>query len=263
MDKLEYKTVATEFKAVGDLGIYEGHFSIFNNVDDGNDMVHPGAFTKTIIERGKRVKIFYAHDWMKLIGPPPEVLDEDAKGLHAKGHLTLESFWGREAWALMKDNALTEGSFGYEPMKWDYENPATGAQVEGDDRWMTPGIIRHLRELKLYELSPVPLGMNALTQVEAVKYALLRGGAGHRPDEPLDTYLETLLAVTKALKEGRTLSAGSKEKIQGAVDALSSALEALNTLLAAADPDAGKALQSALLRRARAAEFALTIGLRS
>lgn len=264
MDRMEYKAVATEFKAVDDQGIFEGHFSIFGNVDDGGDMMHAGAFAKTIVERGKRVKVFYAHDWQKLIGPPPDVLQEDVRGLHVKGRLTLDSFWGREAWALMKDGALTEASIGYEPVKWDYQAP-DGSQISEQDAWATRGVIRNLREVKLYEVSPVPLGMNALAEVAAIKAALSTRNP-HWQDikqEPLDTYLTTLGRIAAELKDGRVLSAGNKEKVQGAVSALASALEALNALLAAADPDAGKALQSTLLRRARAAEYALTMGLRN
>jgi uncharacterized protein len=264
MDKIEYKSVATEFKAAGDQGVYEGHFSIFGNVDDGGDMMHAGAFAKTIAERGKRVKVFYAHDWSKLIGPPPDLLEEDARGLHVKGRLTLASFWGREAWELMKDSALTEASIGYEPVKWDYQAP-DGAQISEQDAWATRGVVRNLREVKLYEVSPVPLGMNGLADVEAIKAALLtRSPHGHSlKEEPLETYLTTLGMIAAQLKGGRVLSAGNKEKVQGAVSALESALEALNALLAAADPDAGKALQSTLLRRARVAEYALTMALRN
>ncbi len=254
--KLEFKTAAIEFKASGEAGEYEGHFSIFGNVDDGQDVVHPGAFQKTIQERGKRVKVFYAHDWMKLIGPAPDVLEEDALGLFAKGRLTISrngekgSFWADETWALMKDNALNEGSFGYEAVKFDFENASAP----------TSQLTRHLRELKLYEISPVPLGMNALTQIRAVKAALtgtLEAGA-----DPLDFLTGKLTALTTSmseLKEGRTLSATSKEKVTNAVSALEAALEALHALLAAAEPPKGQPTRhSALLaRRLRLAGLAL------
>jgi len=156
-NEIEFKAAAVEFKA-GDGGSYDGHFSVFGNVDDGNDIAEPGMFAKTLKENGHRVKVFYAHDWMKLIGPPPKVLEEDSVGLHAKGALTVGSFWGREAYELMKDGALTEGSFGYRTVKHDYDEMG----------------IRHLREVKLFEISPVPLGMNPLTQVSLAKGLLSR-----------------------------------------------------------------------------------------
>lgn len=155
---LEYKATPSEFKAEGDKGEYEGHFSVFGNVDDGGDIAERGMFTKTLEERGDRVKVFYAHDWGKLIGPTPRTIEEDAHGLFAAGRLTLGSFWGGEVWALMKDNALNEGSFGFRTIKSDYDE----------------GGLRHLHEVELYEISPVPLGMNAATSVQAIKAAALR-----------------------------------------------------------------------------------------
>lgn len=150
---LQYRAYPAEFKAAGDKGIYEGYFSIFGNQDDGGDVMLAGAFAKTIAERAQRIKVFFGHDWSKLIGPPPDVLEEDSKGLYAKGRLTLGSFWGNEAWQLMKDGALREGSIGYETLVADWD----------------PRGVRFLKEVKLYEISPVPLGMNPLTEIQAVK----------------------------------------------------------------------------------------------
>lgn len=168
---LQYKAYPVEFKA-GDKGIYEGYFSIFGNQDDGGDVMMAGAFAKTIAERAARIKVFFGHDWSKLIGPPPDVLQEDSKGLYAKGRLTLGSFWGNEAWQLMKDGALKEGSIGFENMVSDWDQRG----------------VRFLKEVKLYEISPVPLGMNSLTEVQAVK--MFRSAD--------DSTLAMLLAAIKA-----------------------------------------------------------------
>jgi hypothetical protein len=232
---MEYKIFGAEFKAQGDKGEYEGYFSIFGNVDDGGDVIHPGAFSKTIQERGRRVKVFYAHDWNKLIGPPPEVLTEDSKGLFARGRLTLDSFWGREVWALMKDGALTEGSIGYEAVKFDYDESG----------------VRNLREVKLYEISPVPLGMNALTELRAVKgaQAMTDGDAlASAVMKALNAARGAALEALGEAKTGRVLSAGNKEKVQNAIAALSAAMDALQELLAAAEPE--KQLHSALMHEA-------------
>ena len=59
---LQYRAYPVEFKA-GDKGIYEGHFSVFGNQDDGGDVMMAGAFAKTIAERAARIKVFFAHDW--------------------------------------------------------------------------------------------------------------------------------------------------------------------------------------------------------
>lgn len=186
MGIFENKTVAAEFKAVGDKGEYEGYFAIFGNIDDGLDICHAGMFAKTIAERGKRLKVLAYHDFEKLVGPAPTVLREDSRGLYAKGRLTIKrpgnegAFWANQVWALMKDGALNEGSFKFLPVKFDYEN--RNGQT-----------IRNLREVKLYEISFVPLGMNPLTQVSAVKAAL-------RADKRMALLQARLRAAGLALK---------------------------------------------------------------
>ncbi|MBX3056919.1 MAG: HK97 family phage prohead protease [Anaerolineae bacterium] len=233
---MEHKTTPVEFKASKEPGRYAGYFSVFGNIDDGGDIIHQGAFSKTIAERRNRIKLFYAHDWEKLIGPPPDMLSEDDRGLYAEGRLTLESFWGKEVWALMSDNALNEGSIGYETVagKTDYTDDG----------------VRNIREAKLYEISPVPLGMNPLTAVNAVKAGALKPDAAYA----------AFLAIIDEIKAGRVLSSANADRVRSALTAVESLAEVLNELLAAAEPEPGKAApHSALLeRRLRAAKLALS-----
>lgn len=253
--EMEYKAFQVEFKATGDKGEYEGHFSVFGNIDDGLDVMHEGAFAKTIAERGKRVKVFYAHDWMKLIGPAPDVLKEDAIGLFAQGRLTLESFWGKEVWALMKDNALNEGSIGYLPVKYDYEVP------EGKTEWER---VRHLREVMLYEISPVPLGMNALSSVQALKAALApslsQGERGIRGSEdPVAWWAEKAAAVARELSALKDVAVTpeNKTKVASAAAEMRRALDDVQNLTAAEEPQPKMVHSSLLVKRLRAAELAL------
>lgn len=236
MPDMEYKSFASEFKAL-DEGVYEGHFAVFGNVDEGRDVIHQGAFTKTLQERAGRVKVFYAHDWDKLLGPPPDTLLEDEVGLLARGRLTLDSFWGREVWALMRDGALTEGSIGYQAIKYDFED-----QGDGSD-WP----VRHLREVKLFEISPVPLGMNPLTSVRAVKTAVAQGAL------PPGQTLAVLEALAEELKGGRLLVTADRAQVQAVQAAVQAAGEALTAHLVKTQPvDVG-----VLARRLRVAELAL------
>ena len=133
-------------------------------------------------------------------------------------------------------------------MKFDFENQ--------------PGInVRNLREVKLYEISPVPLGMNALTEIRAVKAAMqMRNDDGPRnvmnDEVMLKAYVEKWNAFILEMKEGRVLSTSSKEKVVNAIGAMEGAMDALNDLLTAAEPQ--KMLHSALLtKRLRAAELQL------
>lgn len=243
MPDLEYKALAAEWKAdPAQEGAYEGYFSRTGNLDDGGDIIVKGAFTKTLQERAGRVKVFYQHDPEKLIGPTPDVLEEDSQGLYAKGRLTLGSFWGREAWALLKDGALTEGSIGYKAIPARTEYTPDG---------------RVLNEVKLYEISPVSLGMNPLTQIAAVK-AALRAGAG--AEEPM----ALLAALLTEVKEGRMLSGVNVGKLQTAADAMRAALDTMQGLIDAAQPAPPKAADhSHLLRQLHLLELELTTPYRS
>lgn len=180
---MRYKSLPLDLKATEqEKGGYKGHFAVFGNVDLGGDIIHPGAFTKTLQERAGRIKVFMGHDWSKLIGPPPALIKEDAIGLYAEGRLTLGSFWGKEAYALISDGALTEGSIGYYAMKWDYEETEDHSQV-----------ICNLREIMLLEISPVPLGMNPLTTVETAKSLAMQGMDWFQGRSVLETLLGKVL----------------------------------------------------------------------
>lgn len=157
---LEYKSGSAEYKAEGDTGEFEGYFAITGNVDDGGDVIEPGAFKKTLAETGDRVKLFYQHDPKLLIGVPTHI-EEDSRGLFVKGRLVLESFWGHEAWVLMKANALKEGSIGYNSI------PARTQFKNGH---------RHMSEIILHEASPVSIGMNSATSIRALKEWTADGG---------------------------------------------------------------------------------------
>ena len=226
---MEYKAVPLELKADGDEGVVEGHYSIFGNVDDGEDRMHPGSFAKTIQERGKRVKVFFGHAWDKLIAPPPSVLQEDSTGLFAKYNCVLESFWGNEAWVLIKSGAMTEGSFGFEAVKFDYDEKG----------------VRDLREVKLFEISPVPLGMNPLTSIRAIKSGAI----------PNDQHLDIIAGILEEIQAGRMLVTVKPKELIPVRDTFSALADAINEKLVAAEPVVDHS--PLLVARLRMAEHAM------
>jgi HK97 family phage prohead protease len=56
----ERKTVV-EVRTVSDR-VVTGFPSVFGNVDDGGDLVEPGAYVKTLQERGDRLRWLWQHD---------------------------------------------------------------------------------------------------------------------------------------------------------------------------------------------------------
>lgn len=112
-------------------GIFSGYGAVVGNIDDGGDIIEPGAFTKTIAEGWERVKILALHNdcWLP-IGRPIE-LREDAKGLFIKAKVSDTSM-GRDVKVLLKDGVLNELSIGYDPVVFDYDESGIRAPPRGE-----------------------------------------------------------------------------------------------------------------------------------
>jgi len=156
-------------------GVVEHVISVFGNIDDGGDIVHNGAFKKTIQENGPggadRIRATWQHDIWEPIGKPLE-MDEvgqadlpdqvlarapDATGgLHVVTKISM-THRGQDAYTLLLDEVLREWSIGYYPVKRQWED-----DVEGDP-------IRHLFEVKLIEYALVTLAMNIGAVTSIVK----------------------------------------------------------------------------------------------
>jgi HK97 family phage prohead protease len=172
----EYKTISfTGFKMEEDKGIVEHLVSIFGVEDLGGDVVHPGAFTKTIQERGERIRVLDSHQRgsiLNVLGKtlslkeiprdklPTEVLSEYPKatgGLWARTQFLLDTPEGKGAFSRIKAGAVDEFSFGYDTLDEDFSDNKEGHEV------------RNLRTLRLWEYSPVIFGMNPATTITGVK----------------------------------------------------------------------------------------------
>lgn len=153
---IERKTVRFEVKDVDEEeGTFTGYASTFSKHPDSyGDIVDPGAFKKTLQERGNRIKILWNH--MEPIGKPLE-LTEDEKGLLVKGKLSLGVQRAREVLSLMRDGVITEMSIGYNTMKETWEDG-----------------IRHLQEVRLWDVSPVIFAANPEALIIGVKMAELK-----------------------------------------------------------------------------------------
>lgn len=143
-----------EMKAVTEEGQIEGYGAILGNVDKGGDRIIEGAFAKTLAmhaKNGTRPLMLWNHNSDEPIGVWEEVA-EDRKGLKVKGKIVLETARGREVHALLKAQALRGLSIGYRTVSDSIENG-----------------IRLIKELDLWEISPVSFPMNAKAGVTAVK----------------------------------------------------------------------------------------------
>lgn len=150
---IEHKTVKFEIKEIDEEeGTFSGYAATFSEFPDSyGDIIEPGAFKKTIKEMKNRVKILWNHYPLEPIGKPIE-LSEDKTGLLVNGKLSLGVQRAREVLSLMKDGVITEMSIGYNTMKETF--------VEG---------VRHIQEVKLWDVSPVTFAANPEAVILGVK----------------------------------------------------------------------------------------------
>ena len=157
------KTFPFECKGVDlDDGTFTGYASTWTREPDAyGDVVDKGAFKKTIKEQKGRIKILWNHHFDEPIGKPIE-LSEDATGLLVKGKLVLGVQRAREVLELMRAGVINEMSIGFDTIAEKFVG-------DGRDR------VRHLKELRLYDVSPVTFAANPsamILDVKALEHAL-------------------------------------------------------------------------------------------
>jgi len=106
-------TFAPSRVTLGVDGAVEGYASLFGEIDQARDMVMPGAFEKTLANRGlRRIPMLFQHDPAEPVGIWLE-LREDFRGLWARGRLIPDVARGRELLALVKAGAIDGLSIGH------------------------------------------------------------------------------------------------------------------------------------------------------
>jgi Escherichia/Staphylococcus phage prohead protease len=130
-------------------GSFKGVASVYGNVDLGGDVVDRGAFDKTLQE-GRTFPLLWQHMPNMPIGSV-QITDSDL-GLQVDGKLVLEDPQARIALAHLKARTIKGLSIGYDTIKDSIENG-----------------VRHLKELRLWEVSVVTFPMNEAAMVTSVK----------------------------------------------------------------------------------------------
>lgn len=210
------KTATIKFK---DDGLAEGEFigyaSIFGNKDSYGDVVIKGAFDTTLAEwehSGFKVPVLWGHrtDDPDLNLGECITATEDEKGLKVHVKLDLDCPKAASTYRLLKAGRVNQMSFAYKVIDGAYIQPE-GEGMSWRDAYY------ELRELKLYEVSVVPIGANDQTEILAVKS----------------------LARALAAKAGRSLSSKNEDAIRSAADQLEDALVSLKSVLPDEDDPAG------------------------
>lgn len=210
------KSFNLEIKAVQEDGFFSGYGAVFGNVDWYNDVILPGAFSKTLEEWASKNKfppVLWNHNDSEPIGVYTKIY-EDAKGLYVEGRLLIDDVpRAKSTHALLKAGAIDGLSIGYITKK-------ANKQTNG---------IRELVELGLGEISIVTTPANEESLITSVKSKLEGGELPSLPE------FEKFLRESGFSKSQATVIAGkglrhllseSEDEIQQA-KSISSALNIL------------------------------------
>jgi len=169
---------------------FMGYASTFGNVDEVGDIIERGAFKKSIKERGpsgsNQIKVLWQHN--EPLGIPMKMY-EDENGLYVEGKVSKTRL-GDEALELMKDGVVDKMSIGFSIPK---------GKMEYDEK----SGVRKIKEVKLFEFSPVTFPANEQASITGMKslegkLALLQNGVELSEEElaelkALYTRLDALL----------------------------------------------------------------------
>jgi len=185
----------------GGLGEFTAYASTFTREPDAyGDVIAKGAFTKTLADwadSGNTLPIYYGHrldDPDYNIGAIIEAAEDD-HGLKVVGKLDLEKAKAAQVYDLLRAKRLSQLSFGFNVLDEETVTLDDGRKAN------------ELREIKLYEVSLVPVGANEDTEVLAVKEA----------------------ARKVASKAGRVISAKTEKELVDAVADMGVALGAVQS----------------------------------
>jgi len=152
-------TKSVSFKTTDDeKGNVEAVFSVFNNLDSDGDVVVPGAIKSGF--KDDQVPMVFAHKWDQPIGKG-KIVQEDDKAVF-KGKFFMGTEAGKEAYNLAKEMGdLQEWSFGFRINDYEVAEFKKDGESVGD--------VRYLKDLEVYEVSPVLVGANRQTYTLAIK----------------------------------------------------------------------------------------------
>ena len=250
IDKKEYR--AKDILSFDEeAGTVEAVFSVFNEVDSDGDVVLPKSIRSGYGDKG--VAMVWGHDWNNIIGKG-KIIQDDDKAVF-KGSFNLNTHAGKEAYETVKAMSdLQQWSFGFEVL----DSEVGMYQKDGGEEKE----VRYLKDLKVWEVSPVMVGANqntgtvmlknleendneVLEQNEAGVETLdnenktITENVGQRFTDEVDNLLIKMTALLKRAKEltalrlgkEKTLSSESTEALESLKDALQDMHQDIDTLL--------------------------------
>ena len=194
-ENLSFKNAPIELKEDGDKRYIEAVFSLFDTIDSDNDVTKANALRSGYT--GNKVPLVWNHDWSKVIGRG--VIETDNQKAVFKGYF-LNTEAGKEAYNTVKEmQDMQQFSYGFQVMK---SSKGTHIDSKGEE---VP--VRVLEDVKVWEVSPVLVGAQQNSFVQALKSGL----------EPVDEEIKAEMQVESTEPEvsSETDASISKSSQQG------------------------------------------------
>jgi HK97 family phage prohead protease len=194
-ENLSFKNAPIELKEDGDKRYIEAVFSLFDTIDSDNDVTKANALRSGYT--GNKVPLVWNHDWSKVIGRG--IIETDNQKAVFKGYF-LNTEAGKEAYNTVKEmQDMQQFSYGFQVMK---SSKGTHIDSKGEE---VP--VRVLEDVKVWEVSPVLVGAQQNSFVQALKSGL----------EPVDEEIKAEMQVESTEPEvsSETDASISKSSQQG------------------------------------------------
>jgi len=173
-ENLSFKNAPIELKEDGDKRYIEAVFSLFDTIDSDNDVTKANALRSGYT--GNKVPLVWNHDWGKVIGRG--IIETDNQKAVFKGYF-LNTEAGKEAYNTVKEmQDMQQFSYGFQVMK---SSKGTHIDSKGEE---VP--VRVLEDVKVWEVSPVLVGAQQNSFVQALK-------SGLEPYDEIDTEFEEII----------------------------------------------------------------------
>jgi HK97 family phage prohead protease len=231
--KLEYKSFPLDIQSIEGRTV-KSLFAVMGHVDDGGDRILPKAFARTLSQRMDRVRVLWQHNANDApIGKPLVLKEISTNELPAEyktqypaatgalyGEIEfVDTDRGNEIFTCIRAGAIKENSIGYDTLQYDYSNESKRK-------------VRNLKELRLWDISPVNWGMqpaaiNLKSLIDQFKIGELK------TEDFIRGYYRIL---TGERKEGRVFSASNLAEINAVIEEFTHAAERLKALILAPDP---------------------------
>jgi HK97 family phage prohead protease len=153
---MNFHDIGFEIKEVKSSGAFCGYGSVYNVVDQGDDIVAPGAFADSLAElaaKNRMPAMLWQHNSSEPCGTYT-MMKEDANGLYLEGKLALKTQRGAEAYELLQMKAISGLSIGF-MTRQDSFDQKTG--------------IRTINKADLWEVSLVTFPCNDAARINSVK----------------------------------------------------------------------------------------------